>query len=99
MSATPSGAGNIRPWFHPPDTPVGIDRMRSLSTEHHRTYDRRGTCMIEPMQQDPAEAVRPPSAAISLAAAARVAGHALAQSAVHVYCTVALTTDDDRNGL
>ena len=36
--------------------------------------------MIEPMQPDPAEAVRPQSAAEQLAA--RVAGHALAQSAV-----------------
>ena len=37
--------------------------------------------MIEPMQPDLAEAVRPQSAAEQLAA--RVAGHALAQSAVH----------------
>jgi len=36
--------------------------------------------MIEPMQPDPVEAVRPQSAAEQLAA--RVAGHALAQSAV-----------------
>ena len=35
--------------------------------------------MIEPMQPDPAEAVRPQSAAEQLAA--RVAGHALAQLA------------------
>jgi hypothetical protein len=37
--------------------------------------------MIEPMQPDPVEAVRPLSAAEQLAA--RVARHALAQSAVH----------------
>jgi hypothetical protein len=36
--------------------------------------------MIEPMQPDPVEAVRPQSAAEQLAA--RVAGHALVQSAV-----------------
>ena len=40
--------------------------------------------MIEPMQPDPVEAVRPQSAAEQLAA--RVAGHALAQSAV--WCTL-----------
>ena len=37
--------------------------------------------MIEPMQPDPVEAVRPQSAAEQLAA--RIAGHAHAQSAVH----------------
>ena len=37
--------------------------------------------MIEPMQPDPVEAVRPQSAAEQLAA--RVAGYALAQSAAH----------------
>ena len=44
----------------------------------------KGSRMIEPMQPDPVEALRPLSAAEQLAA--RVAGHALAQSAV--WCTL-----------
>ena len=51
---------------------AGLFGWRSIALE--------GARMIEPMQPDPIEAVRPQSAAEQLAA--RVAGHALAQSAV-----------------